>query len=237
MRRILLTVFVISASAIVQAQLKMADLDSFPLGISFKDAKQIKSMFKGEATVLQADFLGAYHIEYARTPFDIYGEADYEFQFVKEKLSSISIEFKFKANQKNEFERLLKQLLSDLKSDRSMVSMKEYNSLNAQNAISYVEKECITNTPEDTPGYKKIKSKHLGTSVWVVTGGINDSRYLSVDCSMYESHYNSGKGNMDNYDGCIAAVTIYFTNTTLQELNSLEAKQKVMNYKTFREQE
>ena len=76
--------------------------------------------------------------------FNYYGNADYTFQYVKDKLVSIKLLFSFEAKDTMKFRRLYKTLVSDLNNDQSKDLLKQYSDLNQKDVFDYIKAHCRT---------------------------------------------------------------------------------------------
>lgn len=238
-KRTLLTltvILIISASAF--SQLSLDQMINIKLGATFAESKQqIKSMFTQKAKIMKADFFGAYRIEYESVPLNYYGDAYYTFQYAKDTLVSIKVEFTFFAPDTIKFKRLYNTLINDLNTDKSKKLLKQYSDLNASNIFKYVSSNCITTTPKGDEKYKPIKTKFLGQNFWSINSNYsNAGKFLRAYVELAEIHMsNSENGRTTKYDGGEVVLTLELTSERFQDLKNKEEEMEISNYHSLNE--
>lgn len=187
------------------SQLNMSKITSIKLGETFKISKpKIKMLFSQKPKIKKADFLGAYKIEYESVPFDFYGDADYTFQYIKDTLVSIEVDFKFLASETYKFKRLYTTLMADISKDQSKKIMTEYSNLDYEKSVKEIEKECGKNKNTSGENYKPVNLKSLGTNYWeIYDESIFTNKFLRISVSIGEyikmGNHQTGAGR---YYGC-----------------------------------
>ena len=216
------------------AQLNMEQITSITLGQTFDVARpKIKAMFSQKPSITKADFFGAYRIEYENVPFNYYGDANYTFQFAKDTLVAIQINFPFRASDTSKFRRLYNTLLADLNNDNSKRLLKEYSDLNPKKIFPYVVSNCVTNTEKDDKSYKPINKKFLGQSFWAIDNSYS-GKFIRIIVQLYESHSSKMEnGKTSRYDGCIVEATIEITSERYQDLKNQEEELEFSNYHNY----
>lgn len=198
-------------------------------------------MFTQKAQISKADFLGAYRIEYEDAPFNYYGDANYTFQYVKDTLVSVKVEFSFNAPDTVKFRRLYNTILNELKNDNSKKLSKQHSDLNAQKLFSYINANCRTTTDKDDKNYKPIKTKFLGQNVWAL---YDNSYYIGKALRLYielvevhssESDDGTISGRIITYDGCQLIVTLELLSERYQDLKNKEEEMETSYYRSFNE--
>lgn len=215
------------------SQLNLEQMINIKLGATFNDSKnKIEEMFSQKPTIMQSDFFGAYTITYENTPFSYYGNADYTFQYAKDSLVSINVEFKFYAADTNKFRRLYNTLISDLNSDKSKKLLKQYSNLNSRKIFDYVKSQCITTTGKDDKNYKPIKTKYLGQNEWgIYNNSLYTGKFLSLIIQLGEIHsFDLDYGKTTKYDGGFVDLKLTLTNEEFQDLNYQVYNLDISNY-------
>ena len=222
----------------VLSQLSLEEMININLGETFTDSKQkIKSMFSQKAKIMKADFFEAYRIEYENVPFDYYGDAYYTFQYAKDTLVSVKIEFIFFAPDTIRFRRLYNTLIDDLNADRAKKLLKQYSDLNTYKIFQYVNSNCIMTSPKDDKNYKPIKTKFFGQNFWSINNNyINAGKFLRVYVQLAEIHMsNIEYGRSTEYDGGEVVVTLELTSEQFQDLKGKEEDMEMSNYRSLDE--
>jgi predicted aspartyl protease len=235
---VLILAFFFISPLFAHSQLDLGKMMDVRLGETFSSSKSdIKAIFTQKPQVMKADFFGAYRIEYENVPFNYYGDANYTFQYAKDTLVSIKVEFSFKANDTVKFRRLYNTLLTELNADPSKKLLKQYSNLNAQKIFSYVKVNCITNTPKSDINYKPINTKFLGQNFWAIyKNGIYTGKFLRLYVQLIESHSsNTENGITTSYDGAKVEATLELTSEQLQDLKNKEEEMEVHSYKSLNE--
>jgi aspartyl protease family protein len=215
------------------SQLSLQQLINVNLGETFSESKgTIKSMFSQKGEILKADFFGAYKIEFENAPFNYYGDADYTFQYLKDTLASVDVEFSFKAQDTIEFRRLYNTILGELKNDNSKKFLKQYSNLNSQKIFSYVAANCKTTTEKDDKNYKPINIKSLGQNFWAIyNGSFYTGRILGLFVQLGESHTSFQQyGKTIRYNGGEVEVTLRLYNEKYSDLLNKEEGMEIRNY-------
>jgi aspartyl protease family protein len=219
-------------------QLSLDQMININLGSTFAESKQqIKSMFTQKAKIMKADFFGAYRIEYESVPLNYYGDGYYTFQYAKDTLVSIKVEFTFFAPDTIKFKRLYNTLINDLNTDKSKSLLKQYSDLNASNIFKYVSSNCITTTSKDDENYKPIKSKFLGQNFWSINNNYsNAGKFLRAYVELAEIHMsNSENGRTTKYHGGEVILTLELTSERFQNLKNKEEEMEISNYHSLNE--
>ena len=220
------------------SQLDLKTLENITLGEQFINSKPyIKSMFKQEPKIMKADFLGAYKIEYENTPFNYYGNADYTFQYVKDKLVAIKLLFSFEAKDTMKFRRLYKTLINDLNNDQSKDLLKQHSDLNEKKVFDYIKAHCRTTTSKNDINYVPIELAFLGQNFWAIySNGKYTGKFIRFFIHLSEIHSTSYEnGIKTSYDGAVVQATMEITNEQLQDLKGQEEEMEISNYKTLEE--
>jgi predicted aspartyl protease len=217
------------------SQLNLEKMIHFKLGTSFKDSQRlIQSIFSQKPTISKSDFLGAYRIEYENLPFGYYGDASYTFQFVKDTLALIKVEFLFYAPDTLKFQRLFITLNNDLNNLRSLKRLepKDVN-FTTDMIFNYVNRECITNTRKDDRNYKPINIKNLGGDYFYknTDNGFTQSN-LYFYTYLYETHIT---GSDFNYNGGVVAVALEYSWDSYSHLIDEERNLQTASYSTLKE--
>lgn len=231
---IIILIQILICSSKSHAQLNIAEVASFELGGLFKNTKsEITSKFSGKPVIMKSDFYGAYRIEYEKTPFDFYGNGDYTFQFVKDSLVGIKIQFEFLANDTLEARRLLSTLLVDLKSNPNFKINPSNSTINLKDFSNYISKECLTNTQKENPKYKPIKRKFLGQNFWrIYKNDVETEKYICIYIDLGETHRSSSEnGVITKYDGCYIHIVFEMTSIEFENLKIKEEQFETRNYK------
>ncbi len=220
------------------SQLSLEQMINITLGETFKESKDnIKAMFTKKAQITKADFFGAYRIEYENVPFDYYGDANYTFQYAKDTLVSIKVDFSYTANDTIKFRRLYNTLINDLKNDNSKKILSQYSDLNKINIFPYISKNCILNTEEDNKNYKPIKSKFLGQNFYSIYNSINTGKFLRLYVQVYERHVKKIENEKTTkYDGGVVEATLELTSEKFQNLKNKEEEMEISEYHNIQEQ-
>ena len=237
-RLLLIFTIFLKTSPSVFSQLTLDQMINIKLGETFNESKQqIKSMFTEKAKIMKADFFGAYTIEYENVPLNYYGDANYTFQYAKDTLVSVKVEFSFIAKDTAKFRRLYNTLLTDLRNDNSKKPLKQYSDLSAKKIFPYVNANCITTTQEDDKNYKPIKSKFLGQNFYsIYNNSIYSGKFLRLFVEVYERHSSiSENGTTTRYDGGVVEATLELTNERLQDLKNIEEEMEISNYHSLDE--
>ena len=107
---------------IVNAQFKMDNVISYPLGDVFSHSKnQVTKFFDKQPVIKKSDFYNAYQIIFDDVPFDYYGKGNYLFQYVKDTLVFIEVTMKFRDYELDNFKRLYNTLMDDINLDNSKI--------------------------------------------------------------------------------------------------------------------
>jgi len=234
----LLLIIFITLSSTVKSQIGLEQMTKIKLGETFAETKQaILSMFEQKPVIMKADFFGAYRIQYEDVPFNYYGNADYTFQYAKDTLVAIQVEFSFKASDTGKFRRLYNTLLNDLNSDKSKKLLKQYSTLNSKKVFPYINANCITTTPKEDINYKPIKTEFLGQNIWAVYDNeIYTDKFLRLYVQLSESHSSkSENGTTTKYDGGKAEAIFEITSERLQDLKNQEEAMEISNYRSINE--
>jgi predicted aspartyl protease len=244
---IILEVSLITTSSF--SQLKMSDLSTIRLGTSFSESQYIKDKYSKRPTLMKGDFLNTYKIIYEKSPFDYYNDADHTFQYVKDSLSSVVVEYKFGANRLSDFGRLLRQIVSDLKADPQKELLKEYSNLNVEKEIAFAEKECKRYNTESEYDNATFLKHNSANSVFFIKNSLQqDNRFITVSVwftnGTYPLNYPEpdkdgyinfdSRNKLDIYYGSFMMVSITLTNTKLQDLYYLGIEKKI-SYKSINE--
>lgn len=233
--KLIITLFqIFICSTKVHSQLNVAEVVSFELGGLFKNTKsEITSKFTGKPVIMKSDFYGAYRIEYEKTPFDFYGDGDYTFQFVKDSLVSIKVQFEFLAKDTLEARRLLSTLLVDFKSNPNFKINASNSTINLKEFSNYISKECITNTENENPKYKPIKKKFLGQNFWrIYKNDLETDKYICIYIDLGETHRTSSENGVSTkYDGCYIHIVFEMTSIGLENLKIKEEQFDTRNYR------
>lgn len=220
------------------SQLNLDQLININFGQTFSESKQkIKAMFSQTPTIMKADFFGAYTIEYEDVPFNYYGDADYTFQYVKDTLVSVEVEFSFKASDTAKFRRLYNTILSEFKNDNSKKLLKQYSDLSAPKIFPYINANCRTTTEKDDKNYKPIKTKFLGQNFWALYDKtFYTGKILRLYIELIERHSSqTEKGITNRYDGGIVQVTFELFSEEFQDLKNKEEELEISGYRSFTE--
>lgn len=237
--------FVVGVSFIATSsfsQLKVSDLSTIRLGTSFSESQYIRNKYSKRPTVMKGDFLSTYKIIYEKCPFDYYNEAEHTFQYVKDSLSAVVVEYKFGTDKLSDFSRLLRQLISDLKADSQKEQLNEYSNLNVEKQIAFAQKECKRYNTEDEYNNANFLEPTLASSVFFIKNSVqHDDRFITVSVSFTKGtyplnypepdkdgyiNYNS-RSKLEMYYGSYMEVTIMLTNMKLQNLYHLEIEKKL----------
>lgn len=187
------------------SQLNMQQMIDIRLGETFKQsAPQIKKMFSQKSTIMKADFLGASKITYKNIPFDFYGNADYTFQYIKDTLVAIEVDFNFFSSELYKFKRLYSTLMDDISKDESKKPKKDFFNLNYKHILQEVKSECNKNSTTSGKNYKPINVKSLGSNYWdLYSNSSFSNKFLRISVSIGES---TSEGNImtgaGKYYGC-----------------------------------
>ena len=220
------------------SQLKIEDLNDFPLSIYFDDYRDIKKYFSNEPKLLKGDVKDLYTIEYDDTPFDVFGSADYEFIFMNKLLTLVDIKLKFYYNETEKFKQTIQSLRNRLKSDFDKTLLKEYSDLNYFNSIDFMKKEGkgVYGNMDDSIR-SNLNSKHFGQEFWNIKRSIhNDNRFMILGVSVGTTN----KTKLDNHDyeysGSCIFLNITLTNSKLQDLRNQYLDLDRYNLVQFREE-
>lgn len=219
------------------AQLKLSDFKNIRLATRYQDIdsrEKIIDMFvqeEKEYTIFKGDFLNTYQIIFENTPFDYYGEADYTFQYVKDTLAGIEVDYNFSAYKLQDFERFLRQLLNDLKSDPDKTLFRNINTMNIEKLILVSKNECKVSDE-----YHNFNSRLLGRAVWAIkTNYPNENRRLVVETHLSAGQHpfkdNQYPYKLKNYSGSWMTVKLILLNEKTADLYILNENQANSNYK------
>jgi hypothetical protein len=208
--KLFITVFVsLIISLNVFAQLSFRQLTKIKFGEVFSISRpKIKSMFVESPTITKSDFLGAYKIEYENIAFDYYGNANYTFQYVKDTLVSVTIDFDFFAQDTVEFRRLLNTIIDDVNNNKDF--LRYFNDLDIQKTIIYLNKNCKTTSDKESKDYKPINTKYFGNLIGGLFEGTDyTGNKLRLYAHLYEKHIIKTKNGLTtSYDGGVANITL-----------------------------
>ncbi len=223
------------------AQLNFQQMATIKLGTTFNESKnEIMEMFAKKPTVMKSDFFGAYQINYENIPFSYYGNGNYSFQYAKDTLVSINIDFEFFAKDTAKFRRLYETLISDMNSSKSTRFLKQYSNLNSKEIFNFVKLHCVTTTWQNEKNYKPIKTKYFGQNFWAIYDNSNyTSKFFSVTVNLKEEHYSDygyGKPTI-LYNGGVVDLKITLTNEKFQDLNYQVNNFDVSNYQSISDDE
>ena len=186
------------------AQLTFEEVQKMPLGSTFTKIKQdLISKFSYEPMIMKGDFLNTYKIQYTDVPFDYYGNADYTFSFVENKLASIEIEFEFLPDDIRKVRRVTELMVNDIE---KKFRGKKANYLPSDIDIDKAEKKLLEECK-----YNMSDSSHAIScgSNYYEFNKIKDT--LMVDFLLGTSLTTSGYGQTRN-TSCKANVVLYFSN-------------------------
>lgn len=219
------------------AQLKISDFKNIKLATQYQDVDsrgKILDMFvqeDKEYTIFKGDFLNTYKITFENTPFDYYGEADYTFQYVKDTLADIEVDYNFSAYKLKDFERFLRRLINDLNSDSDKTLLRKVNTLNIEKAILVSKNEC-----KETVDSDNFNSRLLGRAIWAIkTNSANENRRLVVETYLSAGQHpfkdNQYPYKLKNYSGSWMTVKLILLNEKTADLYILNGNQVNTNYK------
>ena len=202
---------------IVNAQFKMDNVISYPLGDVFSYSKDLVTKFFDKQPVIKkSDFYNAYQIIFDDVPFDYYGKGNYLFQYVKDTLVFIEVTMKFRDYELDNFKRLYNTLMDDINLDKSKILIKAAENINFTKSLQIVKYECGKYTHVMDSKFFDIESKFIGENVWKLYNNSEfKGKFLGVSLS-------TGKlgliGNKDNYVGCTMNVVLRVDNTDFLNL-------------------
>ena len=196
------------------SQISLNDLPSIGLGTSFKNHEWITQQFTSKAEFYKGDFLNTHRIDFKNAPFDHYGNADYEFHYVDDKLIAYKVIFLFKADELDNFERVFKTLLEDIRSDSLYTHLKAVPHINEQETISKIRKYCILTKKKGDQDYKRVNIGTYGLDLWTfgnIYTSLTPYLMMSVSLNQFEEkdcmacqEYNGGQVNvtllLSNYE-------------------------------------
>lgn len=215
--------FMMLISSSCFSQLSMQQMINVKLGSTFKESKpEIKKLFSQQPKIKKSDFLGAYQIVYDNVSFDFYGNADYTFQFIKDTLVAIEVDFQFLSTETYEFKRLYNTLTEDIQKDKSKVPTKGTNNLDYNKILKEVELECEKNSKVLDKDYIPINIKSLGRNYWeLYNNSYSTNRFLRLSVSIGEllaaGHVMTGEGK---YKGCTINLLLKLSNYDYLDLQS-----------------
>ena len=198
-------------------------------------------MFSEKAEIMKADFFGAYQINYDNMPLGYYGNGSYTFQYAKDTLVAIKVEFTFESKDTAIFRRLYNQLMNDFNKDKSKKLLKQYSDLNTQKIVEYVNAQCVTNTKKDDINYKPIKTKFLGQGIWgIYNNNIYTGKFLRAYVELSESHHHKTEflgttKTTTGYDGAKIGITLELSSERFQDLNSEAERLEITKYEMLNE--
>lgn len=218
------------------AQLKLEDFKNIKLATQYQDIEsrdKIIDMFvekDKEYVIFKGDFLNTYKITFENTPFDYYGEADYTFQYVKDTLTDIEVDYNFPAYKLQDFERFLRQLVSDLNSDPDKTLYRKTNTLNIEKSILVSKNECRV-----SDDYHNFNGRLLGGAVWAIkTNYPNENRRLVVETHLSTGQHrfkdNKYPYKLKNYSGSWMTVKLILLNEKTVDLYILNENQANSSY-------
>lgn len=221
------------------SQVSLDQLVNLNFGETYAKSKQrIKSLFSQKPSLMKADFLGAYRIEYEDVPFNYYGNGNYTFQYVKDTLVAAKVEFSFKSTDTVKFRRLYNTIMDEFQNDNSKKPLKQYSDLNTQKVFSYIKANCITTTPKDDKNYKPINTKFLGQNFWTLyENSVYTGNILRLYIQLIESHSTkTDNGKTIRYDGGVVKVTFEIFAEQYQDLKNKEEELEISHYQSVNEQ-
>lgn len=235
----IIVIFTVLSNIKSYGQLKLNDLRIIRLGTLISESDYVRNLFKKEPSLQKGDFLNTYRINYDNVAFDYYGNADYTFNYIKDTLSEIRIEFQFSKSEFAQLERFLKLLVSDIKKDNNKKALSKYNTLDFENVVSIAKKKCqgYSSGEEYDRKRNEIEAEHFGSSYWSVGNTLfGDRRFLKVEMAMPKGQFigtnstlNSWQ-NSERYYGNWITVTISISNESLQDLCALLDDQATMRW-------
>ena len=232
MKRLLVGLLLQSIIFNCKAQLSLDDLPFVGFGMYFKQHELIEKKFSQRASFSKGDFLNAYRIEYTKVSFDHYGDADYRFQYVDDRLRGLSVTFSFKVDELDNFERLFKTLSKEIDQSNLYQRLKPDKIVNDDKIIASIRNNCKITTKEGAIGYSPIKVKNYSNKTWTLTKKYSFFHsLLTMSTSLTELHSKSQIGQVvkEEYDGGVAEITLFVTTSEYVDLLAKESS-LVRNY-------
>jgi aspartyl protease family protein len=192
----------------------------------FKQHELIEKKFSQRASFYKGDFLNAYRIEYTKVPFDHYGDADYRFQYVDDRLRGLTVTFSFKAGELDNFERLFKTLSKEMDQSDIYQRLKPDKNINDDKIIASIRENCKITTKEGAVGYSPIKVKNYSTKTWTLGKKYSFLQtFVTMSTSLTELHTKSQIGQLvtEEYDGGTAEITLFATTSEYVDLLTKES--------------
>ena len=202
---------------IVNAQFKMDNVISYPLGDVFSYSKDLVTKFFDKQPVIKkSDFYNAYQIIFDDVPFDYYGKGNYLFQYVKDTLVFIEVTMKFRDYELDNFKRLYNTLMDDINLDNSKILIKREDNINFATSLQIIKNECEKYTHVMDSKFFDIEPKFIGENVWKI---YNNSKFTGKFLGVSVSTGKQGViGIKDNYAGCTMNVVLRVDNTEFLKL-------------------
>jgi hypothetical protein len=191
------------------SQFSLDEILKFKIGLNYNIAKPlIKNKFQNDITLWKGDFFNSVLIK-CNKPFDDYGEAEYQFSFMRNKLVTILISFEFSQYDQLKVMRVLRNMLSDLKKYSPEI-IDEYTDLILDEVPNKIDVTCKQISEGIDPGTyigrefafldKKLFPDNKVVRI-VVANAINSKTQFSNDGSTSETTYN-----------CLPSVTLWISN-------------------------
>src|SRR6266498_4159941 len=145
-------------------QLTLDEAINIGFGTSYLKLKQhLSSKFSYNRTLMKGDFLNTYLIKYEEVPFDYYGNANYHFRIVENKLVNVEIEFEFNPSEIWKVKRVSELLEHDLIKRFNLLNE---DSLNADEAVKELTKNCRYNFKKEE--FDSLMPINYGTNYYDV---------------------------------------------------------------------
>lgn len=201
------------------SQLSVSKLKNIELGKTFTESKsEIKKIFSSKPLMWKADFLGAYRIEYENVPFDYYGDANINFQYVKDTLVSAKVEFSYNEKDTIKFKRLLNTIIKDFTLNKDNILLKKYSNINTIDIMKLLPKMCISgyNIPQNIS--KTIHFDFVQRNYWEFENSQFTGKYLQLFIKMGKTAYYNDNDKQDIHCGCGLVIGVEIISENLQDL-------------------
>jgi clan AA aspartic protease (TIGR02281 family) len=125
------------------SQFNLDEILKFKIGLEYNIAKSlIKNKFQNDITLWKGDFFNSILIESDNKSFDNYGEANYRFTFIKNKLATIEMKFEFNSYDQWKVIRLLRNMLNDITDRYSPATLAEISDLKIDEVSDKIDMIC-----------------------------------------------------------------------------------------------
>jgi aspartyl protease family protein len=236
---VILTILVCSIGTSLTAQLKISDMTSVPFGSLFSNSEVVTAKFKNEPIIMVGTFLNAYQIVYKDTDFDYYGPATYTYQYVKDTMAQLMIDYEFPISESWKGERVLKHLASDFKNTSDLQYRPERSQLNIERIIAQVKKANEDKARRDFLD-DNSDSLHLGHLVFWFKDKVKHKYeyvYITVSFSHKRGWGTYAWGGRYEIDEWSVRIRSYVSNSLFVDLLTLEENEKGLEYRENRKQE